>query len=124
MHEHDAMLEKYAEGKIFFDAGLFAKAQKIFFSLTLNYPTNWEFWFSLGASYQAQKQYLSAASSYLKATILNSKNAIIYYKIAECMLSMDEKKNALSMLEIAKSYASDESLIDKIILLTKQNQVL
>ena len=114
--------EKFILAKDFYNKGFYNQAKELFIELTTKDPLKEEFWFSLAATYQMQKEYLLASSSYLRALILKPHDAKIYFHIAECMLSLDEKQNALSMLEMAYSYCNDLAFKEKIALLINQNK--
>jgi tetratricopeptide (TPR) repeat protein len=112
---------KYVEAVNLYNNGCLEKAKKILLELLLKSPFKWEFWFSLATIYQLEKNYAEAILSYNRALILNSKNAQIYFHIAECMLSLNDKKNALHVLNMAKKNCFDVNLKDKISVLIKQN---
>jgi len=78
-------------------------------------------WFSLGVVYQLENNYNESIKSYNMAIILNSENAFIYFHLAESFLSLNDKKNALSALDMAKKYCTDANLKDKIFTLINQN---
>lgn len=112
---------KYIEATNFYNSGCLKIAKDLFVHLILKDPFRWEFWFSLAAIYQLEKNYKEAILSYKRASLLNPKNAKIYFHLAECFLSLNDKKNALIALNQAKNYCLDENLKDKISLLIQQN---
>ncbi len=112
---------KYIEATNFYNNGCLKIAKDLFHELILSDPFRWEFWFSVAAIYQLEKNYNEAILAYKRASILNRSDARIYFHLAECLLSINDTKNALSTLDIAKKYCIDTILKDKILVLFQQN---
>lgn len=113
---------KYIEATNFYNNGCYKIAKNIFCELILSDPFRWEFWYSIAAIYQLEKNYKEAILSYKRAVILNEKDARIYFHLAECLLSVADKKNALGNLDLAKKMCVDTMLKDKILILIEQNK--
>ena len=113
--------EKYKEAHELYKSGNIQDAKKMFVSLTLKKPLTWQLWFSLATIYQFENNLNQAIIAYSQASILNKKNAFIYYHLAECMLSLNDKKKAITFLDLANKVCHDEDLKDKIEILKKQN---
>lgn len=113
---------KYIEAVNFYNIGHLNPAKDLFHELILSDPFRWEFWLSIAAIYQLEKKYKEAVLTYKRACVLNPKDARIYFHLAECMLSINDRQNALINLEMAKKYCADEALKDKISVLFEQNK--
>ena len=119
----DEMEEKYEIAKNLFENGVFIPSKEMFIELVLKDPFRWEFWFAIGSIYEKEKNYTQAIISLNMAKILDSKNAGIYFQLAENYLSANDKKKAFTMLDIAKSLSEDKNLLDKIQILKNQNNL-
>ncbi|HEU64969.1 MAG: hypothetical protein KR126chlam4_01127 [Candidatus Anoxychlamydiales bacterium] len=119
----DEMEEKYEIAKNLFENGVFIPSKEMFIELVLKDPFRWEFWFAIGSIYEKEKNYTQAIISLNMAKILDSKNAEIYFQLAENYLSANDKKKAFNMLDIAKSLSEDKNLLDKIQILKNQNNL-
>ena len=113
---------KYIEATNLYNNGCLQIAKDIFYELILTDSFKWEFWYSIAAIYQLEKNYNEAILSYKRAAILNPDDAKIYFHLAECLLSINDTKNALSILDMAKNNCIDAILKDKIIVLINQNK--
>lgn len=112
---------KYIEATNFYKSGCIKAAKVLFQELILSDPFKWEFWFSIGAIYQLEKNYNEAILSYKRAIVLNRFDSRIYFHLSECYLSVDDKKNAIFCLNLANEHCLEENLKDKILILLKQN---
>lgn len=117
----DDLEQKYSQAKRLFENGILKEAKEIFVELTLKNPFKWEFWFGLASIYEQEKNYTQAIISYKMAIVLNPEKDILYFNLAECFLSRDDKKEALENLKLAEKYTKDSSLKDKVQTLIKQN---
>jgi tetratricopeptide (TPR) repeat protein len=113
--------KKYLEATTYYNSGCLKVAKNLIHELILNAPFRFEYWFTLGAIYQLEKNYNDAILSYKRALVLNKDDANIYFHIAECLLSNNEIKNAVSFLTIAKKKCLNEILQDKILVLLNQH---
>lgn len=118
---NDDIEEKYSQAKRLFENGILKDAKDIFVELTLKKPFNWEFWFALATIYEQEKNYTQAIISYKMAIVLNPENDILYFHLAECFLSINDKKQAIENLKLAQKYTKDSFLKDKVQILIKQN---
>lgn len=113
--------EKYLLAKKLYENGVLKPAKDMFIDLILKNPFIWQLWFALGATYQREKEYISAIKSFNLALVLDNKNASAHFHIAESFLSLDDKKNAKAHLNLASKYCTDEDLNEMIQILIKQN---
>jgi len=120
--EETSLNIKYLEATNYYNNGCLKMALNIFYNLILKDPFKWEFWFSIAAIHQLEKNYDESIISYKRSAILNPNEAKTYFHLAECLLSINEKKKALFFLDIAKKYCIDTILKDKILVLIKQNK--
>jgi len=118
---NENLIEDYNVAKDLYENGLYSIAKKKFVDLILKNPFVWEFWFSLSIIYLIEKDYKKALPFFNIASTLNPNDANIYFHIAECHLSLNELKKALNFLNLAEKYSADSSLLDKILILKKQN---
>lgn len=110
----------YAQGYGFYQAGLYYKAKDCFRALTLLYPNDYNYWFSLGASYQMLKDYKAATDAYA-ASALNEKqekDPAPHFHAAECLIALrqyEKAKIALKSAEvIAKEQEEPQKILEKI----------
>jgi len=123
MFEKNELEKKYTDAKSYYENGHLILAKEKFVDLIMQDPFTWEFWYSLGAIYQLEKNFIQAIASYNMAIVLNTNCAEIYFHLAECLLSMEDKKNALMTLDLAKKNCFDANLKDKILILKEQNSL-
>jgi len=113
--------EKYEDAIRFYNSGIYQKASEILTDLVTQQPTVWQFWFSLGKSFQKQKDTKRAITSFNIALVLDDKNANTYFYLAQCYLSLMSKSEAKQALEKAIKYCEDDLLKDQILILKNQN---
>ncbi|MFA6118754.1 MAG: tetratricopeptide repeat protein [Parachlamydiales bacterium] len=114
-------VEEYSKAKKLYENGLYKEAKKIFVDLTLKNPFVWELWFSLSAIYQLENNYQQAISCYNIASVIDPQNPHIYFHLAECHLSINDRIKALDYLLLSEKNCNDIILKDKILILKEQN---
>ena len=88
----------------YYRTGKYDEALKLFQFLVLFDHLNAKFWFGLGATQQAIKDYQGAVASYGYCSFLNLENPKPQYHAAECFLAIGDKRNAASSLEALNEY--------------------
>ena len=93
----------------YYRTGKYDEALKLFQFLVLFDHLNAKFWFGLGATQQAIKDYQSAVASYGYCSFLNLENPKPQYHAAECFLAIGDKRNAASSLEALNEYCPNNT---------------
>ena len=88
----------------YYRTGKYDEALKLFQFLVLFDHLNAKFWFGLGATQQAIKDYQGAVASYGYCSFLNLENPKPQFHAAECFLAIGDKRNAASALEALNEY--------------------
>ena len=88
----------------YYRTGKYDDALKLFKFLVLFDHLNAKFWFGLGATQQAVKDYQGAVASYGYCSFLNLENPKPQFHAAECFLAIGDKRNAASALEALNEY--------------------
>ena len=88
----------------YYRTGKYDEALKLFQFLVLFDHLNAKFWFGLGATQQAVKDYQGAVASYGYCSFLNLENPKPQFHAAECFLAIGDKRNAASALEALNEY--------------------
>ena len=88
----------------YYRTGKYDEALKLFQFLVLFDHLNAKFWFGLGATQQAIKDYQGAVASYGYCSFLNLENPNPQFHAAECFLAIGDKRNAASALEALNEY--------------------
>ena len=93
----------------YYRTGKYDEALKLFQFLVLFDHLNAKFWFGLGATQQAIKDYQGAVASYGYCSFLNLENPKPQYHAAECFLAIGDKRNAASSLEALNEYCPENT---------------
>ena len=93
----------------YYRTGKYDEALKLFQFLVLFDHLNAKFWFGLGATQQAVKDYQGAVASYGYCSFLNLENPKPQYHAAECFLAIGDKRNAASSLEALNEYCPENT---------------
>ena len=88
----------------YYRTGKYDEALKLFQFLVLFDHLNAKFWFGLGATQQAIKDYQGAVASYGYCSFLNLENPKPQYHAAECCLALGDKANAASAIMALEHY--------------------
>ena len=97
----------------YYRTGKYDEAFKLFQFLVLFDHLNAKFWFGLGATQQALKDYESAVASYGYCSFLNLENPKPQFHAAECFLALGDKRNAASSLEALDAYCPKNTEIGR-----------
>ena len=97
----------------YYRTGKYDDAHKLFQFLVLFDHLNPKFWFGLGATQQAMKDYVGAVSSYGYCSFLNLDNPKPQLHAAECFLAIGDKRNAASSLEALNEYCPKDTDIGR-----------
>ena len=93
----------------YYRTGKFDEAFKLFQFLVLFDHLNAKFWFGLGATQQALKDFQNAIVSYGYCSFLKLDNPKPQLHAAECFLALGDKRNAASSLEALDAYCPKDT---------------
>ena len=97
----------------YYQTGKYDEAHKLFQFLVLFDHLNAKYWFGLGATQQALKDYQNAAVSYGYCSFLKLDNPKPQLHAAECFLALGDKRNAASSLEALEAYCPKDTDIGR-----------
>ena len=97
----------------YYQTGKYEDAHKLFQFLVLFDHLNAKFWFGLGATQQALKDYQGAVVSYGYCSFLKLDNPKPQLHAAECFLALGDKRNAASSLEALEAYCPKDTDIGR-----------
>ena len=93
----------------YYKTGRYDEALKLFQFLVLFDHLNAKFWFGLGATQQALKDFQNAVVSYGYCSFLKLDNPKPQLHAAECFLAVGDKRNAASSLEALDAYCPKDT---------------
>jgi len=93
----------------YYRTGKYDEAFKLFQFLVLFDHLNAKFWFGLGATQQALKDFQNAVVSYGYCSFLKLDNPKPQLHAAECFLALGDKRNAASSLEALDAYCPKDT---------------
>ena len=88
----------------YYQTGKYEEAHKLFQFLVLFDHLNAKYWFGLGATQQALRDFQNAAVSYGYCSFLKLDNPKPQLHAAECFLALGDKRSAASALEALNEY--------------------
>ena len=97
----------------YYKTGRYDEALKLFQFLVLFDHLNAKFWFGLGATQQALKDFQNAVVSYGYCSFLKLDNPKPQLHAAECFLALGDKRNAASSLEALEAYCPKDTDIGR-----------
>ena len=97
----------------YYQTGKYEEAHKLFQFLVLFDHLNAKYWFGLGATQQALRDFQNAAVSYGYCSFLKLDNPKPQLHAAECFLAMGDKRNAASSLEALDAYCPKDTDIGR-----------
>lgn len=103
----------------FYNQGDYQKAIELFTQLVVIDAFDEANWRGLASSHQMMGNYQDAIQAWALVAILNPKDPYAHFHAAECLLSLNEKEEALKALKCAEKNTQDGSLRTKIELLKK-----
>jgi type III secretion system low calcium response chaperone LcrH/SycD len=96
-----------------YETGNYEEAASFFTQLVLSNPYSERYWFGLASCMQMQKKYNESLPAWAMCALLNEKNPLIHFHAAECLLSLNEKEEAIKALNSAlKLLTTDESSLE------------
>jgi len=106
----------YTSAYQFYEAGQYAQASSLFTQLILAAPLEEKYWRGLASSRQMEKSYQEALSAWSMTALLVESDPFPHFHAAECLLTLEEREEALKALAMAKARLkeSDHFLRDKI----------
>ncbi len=109
--------EFYAIAYGLYDKGDYRGSAQLFTQLALTDPFCEHYWRGLASSKQMAREYLAAIHAWGLVALLNEETPEPHFHAAECLLSLEEKEDALKALNRALELCKDETLREKINLL-------
>ncbi len=103
-----------------YQSGDYKRARTVFHHLTVCKPMEAKHWFGLASVFQMERGYENALTGWSMAAMLESSNPLPHYHAAECLFSLDEKKEGLKALQEVKkrlAQGDQEELREKVALL-------
>lgn len=101
-----------------YERGDYRGAAQLFTQLILTDPFTQEYWRGLASAKQMAREYQAAVHAWSLVALLKEEDPLPHFHAAECLLSLDEKEEALKALDAACLLApGDEPLCEKIHLL-------
>ena len=97
----------------YYQTGKYEEAHKLFQFLVLFDHLNAKYWFGLGATQQALKDFQNAAVSYGYCSFLKLDNPKPQLHAAECFLALGDKRSAASALEALNEYCPKDTDIGR-----------
>ena len=97
----------------YYRSGKFDEAAKLFQFLVLFDHLNAKYWFGLGATQQALRDFQNAAVSYGYCSFLKLDNPKPQLHAAECFLALGDKRSAASALEALNEYCPKDTDIGR-----------
>jgi type III secretion system low calcium response chaperone LcrH/SycD len=100
-----------------YEKGDYRSASQLFTQLVLTDPFSEHYWEGLASSKQMSREYLAALHAWSLVALLKEGDPLPHFHAAECLLSLDDKEEALKALDAALGFCRDECLNEKINLL-------
>ena len=97
----------------YYQTGKYEEAHKLFQFLVLFDHLNAKYWFGLGATQQALRDFQNAAVSYGYCSFLKLDNPKPQLHAAECFLALGDKRSAASALEALNEYCPKDTDIGR-----------
>jgi type III secretion system low calcium response chaperone LcrH/SycD len=112
----------YAVGFGSYSQGSYAQASSLFTTLVTANPFDERFWRGLASSKQMEEKYQEALRAWSLVALLCDKDPLPHFHAAECLMSLNEKSDALKALKMAQELSSTNAdLQTKIELLREVN---
>ena len=113
----DKEREFYAVAFGLYEKGDYRGAAALFTQLVLTDPFSEHYWQGLASSKQMASEYQAAMHAWSMVALLKEGDPLPHFHAAECLLSLDDKAEALKALDAALNFCKDEQLQEKIHLL-------
>lgn len=109
--------EFYAVAYGLYEKGDYRGAAQLFTQLVLTHPFNEHYWQGLASAKQMAREYLASVHAWSLVALLREGDPEPHFHAAECLLSLDEKEEALKALNAALEFCKEEQMREKINLL-------
>jgi type III secretion system low calcium response chaperone LcrH/SycD len=101
-----------------YEKGDYRRSAYLFTQLVLTDPFSEYYWKGLASAKQMAREYQAAVHAWSMVALIDENNPLPHFHAAECLLSMEEKEEALKAFDAALELAgNDETLCEKINLL-------
>ena len=110
---NDELEAVYSLAFSYYQTGKYEEAHKLFQFLVLFDHLNAKYWFGLGATQQALRDFQNAAVSYGYCSFLKLDNPKPQLHAAECFLALGDKRSAASALEALNEYCPKDTDIGR-----------
>lgn len=98
----------YELGHSFYKGSDFTQAVLIFRRLVQFAPLSLDYWHAFAAALQCAKQYDEALIGWSMCCLMDEENPLYHYHAGECLISNDQREEAIKALEIARSKMTQE----------------
>lgn len=110
----------YATAFGLYEKGDYRRAAQLFTQLVLTDPYSEHYWLGLASCKQMAQDFLAAIHAWGMVALLRENDPFPHFHAAECLLSLDNKEEALKAMDAALQLSGkNESLCEKINLLKK-----
>ncbi len=92
-----------------YERGDYPIAAQFFTKLVLANPFDEKYWRGLASSRQMQGEYLASVYAWSMVALIEHKDPMPHYHAAECLLSLNEKTDALKALTAAESLLDEKN---------------
>ncbi|MBM3191817.1 MAG: tetratricopeptide repeat protein [Chlamydiae bacterium] len=103
----------YSLGVNLYEQGDYSQAKLIFERLILAKSHEKKFWMALGATLQMSRQYQEALTSWAMASFMEEDDPLPHFHACECLLSLEDYKEAKKALAEAKRRSSEDVELSK-----------
>ncbi len=121
IHPHNQDL--YQASCLLYEKGHVDEAIQAFSCLVLLDADRASHWFGLAASWQVKGEYKKSLTAWSITATLDPENPLPHFHAAECLLSQNEKNQALKALLAAEKCHPPRDLLEKIQALKSQNHL-
>jgi len=104
----------YSAAYLAYEHGHYDQAADLFSHLATTEPANVGAWKGLAASMQMKKSYSEALTAWAFVALMTPNDPSPHFHAAECLLSMQQKDEALKAIELALQKPCDEELVGKL----------
>lgn len=92
----------YTLGYEHYEKGEWRKAKRLFLTLVYANPSEGMYWKGLASTLQMQERYAEAVQAWALVALLDERAPLPHFHAAECLLALDEKKEAGKALQSAR----------------------
>ncbi len=117
---NDMLEDVYRRGLAHYDNAELEPALMCFIYLVMHQPWDRRFHMALGSVLHWQEEYQSAITFYGYALSLDARDPGPYFRIAQCLLRLEESETAIEMLEAAVSQSGQSPMYSNIEKLSRE----